>query len=449
MAEQSAIEDKEDEELVKFADEIKTTTTPPTTPLESHEETEHTKKIDIDWNAVPAIFSLRAKMKKALELKLESIPGKRAFLVKNGAAPHTATESTCDCKDWEINGTSIGPCKHMLKVKYSDEQIKKMLEKTEASKIVNGKDKVMEKEAETAKAGQIQKVDKKEEIAITKSEEEELFMIPDIAPALAEIGKIKIGFLGEKRTKSGRRLPEKLNHFEIGTLIKDEEGRVEIDNKMTESLGEDKTEIDISLCYDTPALNFPTFYAAFTQSKLACMGNGRAAWQRQEDGERKEIVCNRKQCALVKDKKCKPYGRLSVILTNANRIGGTYIFRTTSWNSIRNIISAMAFIQNQTGGILAGLPLKLKLREASTVPNGVGHKVTIYVANLEYAGTMEQLKKDAKEEIKRRKLLGLDMKILEQLQRGGIEEHVREEAEKEAEEISGEFYTGEEAEDNA
>lgn len=442
MPEQTEIDNKEDKELEEFAGEIEKTT-PPTPP----EENTSTKEIDIEWAAVPSIFSLRAKMKKALELDLEHIPGKSAFLVKNGAEPHTTTKSSCDCKDWEVNGTSLTPCKHMLKVKYSDDQLIQMLDKSEASKIINTKDKTIEKVVETVKQKQIQKVEKAEEIAIIESEEEELLMIPDIAPALAEIGKIKIGFLGDKRTKSGRRLPEKMDHFEIGTLIKDEEGRVEIDKKMTESLGGDKTEIDISLCYDTPALNFPTFYAAFTQSKLACMGNSHVAWQRQEDGERKEIVCDRKQCVLAKAKKCKPYGRLSVILTNANRIGGTFIFRTTSWNSIRNIISAMAFIKNQTGGILAGLPLKLKLREASTVPNGLGHKVTIYVANLEYAGTMEQLKKDAKEELKRRKLLGLDIKILEQLQRGGIEEHVREEEEKDAEEISGEFYTDDEVEE--
>lgn len=442
MTEQTEIDKKEDKELEEFAGEIGKTTP---------EENIPTKEIDIDWAAVPSIFSLRAKMKKALEMDLEHIPGKNAFLVKNGAEPHTATESTCDCKDWEVNGTSITPCKHMLKVKYPDDQLMLMLDKAEASKIINTKDKTIEKVVERVKGKQIQKaknLENREEIAIIEAaEEEELLMIPDISPALAEIGKIKIGFLGDKRTKSGRRLPEKMNHFEIGTLIKDEEGRVEIDKKMTESLGEDKTEIDISLCYDTPALNFPTFYAAFTQSKLACMGNGTVAWQRVEDGERKEIVCDRKQCALVKAKKCKPHGRLSVILTNANRIGGTFIFRTTSWNSIRNIISAMAFIKNQTGGILAGLPLKLKLREASTVPNGLAHKVTIYVANLEYAGTMEQLKKDAKEELKRRKLLGLDIKILEQLQRGDIEEHVRAEAEKDAEEISGEFYTDDEVEE--
>jgi hypothetical protein len=422
----------EDKELDDFAEEVKKGK-----GIERADTSEkrNAKIIDIEWDQIPYIFALKEKMKKALELDLEHVSGEDAFLVKNGAGPHTVTENSCDCKDWEVNGTSITPCKHILCVKYPKDELMKMLGKVSPDKIINGKVKNTQK----PKKEEEQKV-KQQEMAIAEREEEELLMIPDLTPALAEIGKIKIGYLGEKRTKGGRRLPEKLDHFELGTLMKDEDGGVVMDEVMTNAIGEDKTELDISLCYDEPALNFPTFYAAFTQSKLACMGDGRKAWQRQEDGERKEIVCDRKQCTLAKDKKCKPYGRLSVILTPANRIGGTYVFRTTSWNSLRNILSSMAFIRNQTGGILAGIPLKLKLRAATAVPNALGRRVKIYVVNMEYVGTMEHLKQDATAEIKRRKMLGFSMHELEQVQKGAIKEHVHEEAEAEAEEISGEFY---------
>jgi hypothetical protein len=427
------LKDNEDKELDDFAEEVKEDKSSASPSTQPKEEKKY-KTIDIDWDQVPYIFSLKPKIKKALELDIDTIPGEGAFLVKNGEGPHTVTENSCDCKDWDVNGTSINPCKHMIRVKYSIEELTKMQGKVSPDKIINGKAKTVQK----AKEAGVQKVDQ-HEIAVVESEEE-LLLIPDLIPALAEIGKIKIGYLGEKRTKSGKRLPEKLDHFELGTLMKDDDGGVVMDKQMTDVIGEDKTELDISLCYDEPALNFPTFYAAFTQSKLACMSDGRKAWQRQEDGERKEIVCDRRQCSLAKDKKCKPYGRLSVILTTANRIGGTYVFRTTSWNSLRNILSSMSFIRNQTGGILAGIPLKLKLRAATAVPNGLGHRVKIYVVNMEYAGTMEQLKQDAATEIKRRKMLGLNMHELEQVQKGGIKEHVHEEAEAEAEEITDEFY---------
>lgn len=439
MPEQAEIDNKEDKDLEEFAGEIEKTTPP--------EGNTSTKVIDINWDAVPSIFSLRAKMKKALELDLEHIPGESAFLVKNGAEPHTATESTCDCKDWEVNGTSITPCKHMLKVKYPDDQLMQMLEKSDASKIINTKDKTLEKVVETVKEKEIQKAARAEEIAIIETEEEELLMLPDLTLALPEIGKIKIGGFSDRRTRGRRPLPEKWDHFKIGTLMKDEDGGVIIDEEMSKAIGGDKTELDITMCYDEPALNMPTFYAAFTQSKLACMGTGKKAWQRQEDGERKEIACNRKECQLARDKKCTPYGRLSVILEQANRIGGTFVFRTTSWNSLRNITSSMAFIRNQTGGILAGIPLKLKLRSASTIPNGLGRKVTIYIVNLEYAGTMNELKQDARKEINRRQQLGLNMHELEQIQKGEIAEHLKSEIEETAAEISGEFYTEEEVEE--
>ena len=74
------------------------------------------------------------------------------------------------------------------------------------------------------------------------------------------------------------------------------------------------------------------------------------------------------------------------------------------------------------------------------MPNGLSQRVNIYVANLEYAGTMEELKRDAINEIKRRKTLGMSMHDLEQIQKGAIREHAQTEAEAEAEEIGDEFY---------
>jgi hypothetical protein len=389
------------------------------------------KIIDIDWTAVPYLLNLKDKMRKALELDLDHVSGDEYFTVRNGAEPHQTTENSCDCEDWMHNGTSINPCKHILRVKYPDAKLMQLLGAVEEKPK-----KIKEKQDS-----------QKRELAILENEEDELLFIPDLAPALPEIGKLKIGGFSDKRTKGGQLLPEKWDHFKIGTMMKDEEGRVIIDEAMTEALGEDPTEVDVTLCYDEPALNMPSFYAAFTHSKLVCMGNGRKAWQRQDDGERKEIVCNRKECAFAKDKRCGPYARLAVILSLSNRIGGTFVFRTGSWNSIRNIISSMSFIRNQTGGVLAGIPLKLKLRSATAIPNGLGKRITIYVVNLEYAGTLEQLKHDATAEINRRLQLGLNMHELEQLQKGAIVERAKTELEADAEEIADEFYHMEETEE--
>jgi hypothetical protein len=106
-------------------------------------------------------------------------------------------------------------------------------------------------------------------------------------------------------------------------------------------------------------------------------------------------------------------------------------------------MSSMAFISNATGGILAGLRLKLRLMPATVTPNGLNKKVTIYVANLEYAGTLTELKEEAQKEIDRRLQLGFDMKKLEQTQQKLIAKQATEEAEADAEAIENEFYSEE------
>lgn len=434
------IEDKQkgkvddDKELDDFAEEVKNGEKP--APAQPKEEKKG-KVIDIDWTQVPYIFSLKEKMKKALELNLEHVPGEDAFLVKNGAGPHTVTENSCDCKDWEINGTSITPCKHILCVKYPKDELMKMLDKVSPGEIIkaNGK-----RAQETDKPVGIVQKEKQQEIAVVESEEEELLMIPDIAPALAEIGKIKMGGHSDKKTQSGYRIPEKWNSFKIGSMIKDENGDVIIDEELTDLIGEKCKELSVSFCFDIPALNMPNFYASFTASKLQCRGNGKKAYRRNENGELDEIVCDRKNCQFAKEKKCKPYAKLSVILEKANRVGGVFVLRTTSYNTIRNLMSSMAFISNATGGILAGLRLKLRLMPATVTPNGLNKKVTIYVANLEYAGTLTELKEEAQKEIDRRLQLGFDMRKLEQSQQKLITKQAVDEVEEDAKEIAEEFY---------
>ena len=440
------IEDKqkaEDKELDDFADEVKNGDSPVSPPTQPKEEKK--KTIDIDWDQIPYIFSLKEKMKKALELDLEHVSGEQSFIVKNGAGPHTVTENSCDCKDWEVNGTSITPCKHILCVKYGKDKLMKMLDKTAPSEIINGKPKSIQK----AKGEEVQKTTKKQEIAVMDSEEEEeeeLLMIPDIAPALAEIGKIKTGGHSDKATH-GYRIPTKWDHFKIGSMLKDENGEVIIDEELTAFIGENCKELDISFCFDVPALNMPNFYASFTASKLQCRGNGKRAYRRNEEGEMDEIVCDRKNCQFAKEKKCKPYAKLSVILEKANRVGGVFVLRTTSFNTIRNLKSAMAFISNSTGGILAGLHLKLRLMPATAIPNGLNKRVTIYVANIEYPGTLTELKEEAQRELERRQRLGLNMEDFARTQQKLITKQAIDEVEEDAEEIVEEFYGGEEAEE--
>jgi len=214
-------------------------------------------------------------------------------------------------------------------------------------------------------------------------------IIKGFQPSLKEIGKIKIGGKGEERHKQGGgtyRIPVKFDHFEITSLIRDEKGDFMKDHVM-DILDEKPQSIDILLLFNDPTLNFVSWYAQYQGGKCLCKGDGVTA--RQADGA--QIECSPDTCPQYAAKKCKPNGILSVILTKSPRLGGVYKFRTTSYNSIRSILSSMFFLSSITGGVLAMIPLKLTVSPMQVQPKDSAHPQTIYVVNIEFSGTAPEL----------------------------------------------------------
>ena len=235
-------------------------------------------------------------------------------------------------------------------------------------------------------------------------------MIKTFVPGLKEIGKIKIGRKGEmKKSRAGNeyRPPEKFNHFEVVTLHKDDNGDFIPDAAVMGLIGDDCKELDVSLLYNNPTLNFFTRFNQYKGGKCMCSGDGEKAVQ--ADGT--ELVCNPDTCPVFATKKCKPNGILSVVLKDAPRLGGVYKFRTTSVNSIRSILSSLFFIQSLTGGVLADIPLKMTIAPQSVNPVGSPTAQTIYVVNLEYPGNMDDLHKQTIELMTRK--AGMQSKIVE------------------------------------
>jgi hypothetical protein len=214
-------------------------------------------------------------------------------------------------------------------------------------------------------------------------------IIKGFQPSLKEIGKIKIGSKGEERPKAGGgtyRLPVKFDHFEIVSLQRDDKGDF-IHDPVMNVLGESPKELDCMLLFNDPALNFITRYNQYQGGKCLCQGDGEIA--RQVDGTK--VECNPETCQTFIAKKCKPNGILSVILTKSPRLGGVYKFRTTSFNSIRSILSSMFFLSNLTGGVLSMIPLKLTVSPMQVQPKDSMKPQTIYVVNIEFAGTASEL----------------------------------------------------------
>lgn len=221
--------------------------------------------------------------------------------------------------------------------------------------------------------------------------------IVNILPRLPEVGKIKIGKKGDMRkSKEGKdfQLPQKSDHFTITTLDKGPDNNFIRDNKLHEIVGPSPTVLDVQLLYDDPVLNFQTRYVCYIGVKIWCSGNGQEAERFDSTFKNRQMAqcpCERVDPEYEGKEKCKPSGVLSVVLAQSQIVGGVWKLRTTSYNSVVNILSSMAMIYRITGGVLSGIPLQLTLSKKSSVIPKTGMPTAFYIVGLVYQGSIKQL----------------------------------------------------------
>src|SRR3989338_6545175 len=124
-------------------------------------------------------------------------------------------------------------------------------------------------------------------------------------------------------------------------------------------------------------------------------------------------------CALAQDGNCKPYGRLHVRVeaddsTETGTAGdelGSFVFRTTGFNSIRTLSARLRYLFAVSGGLLAGLPLELRLRGKSTT---LSHRTPIYYVDLTLraGSSLGQVVALARQEREQQAALGLEQAAL-------------------------------------
>jgi rubrerythrin len=227
---------------------------------------------------------------------------------------------------------------------------------------------------------------------------EEETMIKNLTPRLAEIGRIKIGGVGEERTSQAGgkyRAPVKYDCFVITGMNRGKDGNFERDQAVHAQVGEKPTELEIVLLYNEEpgkeSLNFRTQYAFYQGKKCLCRGDGEKGIEVVDfnTGEYKEVGCPCNRLELDKNP-CKPHGVLNCLLRSAEIAGGVWKFSTTSWNSISNIIGSLKFLTACTGGKLAGIPLTMKyFKKATFTPKG--DPTTIGVVGLFFKGSPVQM----------------------------------------------------------
>lgn len=220
-------------------------------------------------------------------------------------------------------------------------------------------------------------------------------MVKNLAPGLPERGKIKIGRKGKEITsRQGNKFqpPQKLDHFLITTLERGQDGNFTIDPDAHEMFGEQPKQIPIRLLFDDPTLNFQSRYVAYTGKTMNRSCDGETCEKRQEDGSYQLCDCQCVRLARDDKRRCKLNGVLSVMIEGAHAVGGVWKFRTTSYNTVKGIMSSLSLIRSITGGPLAGLPLIMRVAPRTVVSPSDGRIQTVHIVSIEFAGTMEELK---------------------------------------------------------
>lgn len=245
---------------------------------------------------------------------------------------------------------------------------------------------------------------------------------------LQRLGNIKAGSKGEERKKQHGagtyRLPQKLDHFIVTTMERDEHDNWVEDEQIMKELGKDPKEIPVFLPYHNIMQVFPHEYAWWSESKRHCHGNGEMALQTDpETGEEKQINCPCEK--ITEEGLCKARGILNVMLEMSGKIGGVHQFRTSSYYSCNNILASLNLIKSLTGGPhgpLAGIPLTLTIQPMIVYPRdakGNKMKTKIFVAGLEYRADPDsqlspiaQLQEAAKGVVQMQLGVGQNMKML-------------------------------------
>ena len=263
-------------------------------------------------------------------------------------------------------------------------------------------------------------------------------MIKGLAITPPVIGRIAIGKVVEK---NGKRLPEKDDAFTITTQVQQRGEWIlhPLHNSLiAQQDGGKLRSIPVTLLFNDPDLNLRAEYSLFdrTTGRPVCVGNGEVARRSTQEGF-KSIPCPGPQgCALGTELGCKPYGRLNVQIEGQEDDLGSFMFRTTGYNSIRTLAARLQYLNAISGGRARYLPLSLKLRAKSTTQS---HRTPVYYVDVVIRDGIE-----SKQALIEAKTLaeqsGEYVADLEAAAKAGLGNGAFEETEEESAEVVEEFF---------
>ena len=267
-------------------------------------------------------------------------------------------------------------------------------------------------------------------------------MLKGLALTPPVIGRISIGKIVEK---NGMRLPEKDDEFTVTSQVQNREGWINHPVNLTLRKTPDAKlrSIPVRLLFNDPDLNLRANYSMFdrTTGRPLCVGNGETCKRATSSGMQTLPCPSPEGCELAIGGRCKPCGRLNVRIGDEDELG-SFIFRTTGYNSIRTLATRLNYFHAISGGLLSTLPLELRLRGKSTTQS---HRAPIYYVDLIVRNSMmlEEAIAGAKAEDEHRKEAGFNQMALEDAARQGFANGAFEESEEEGADVVEEFYPDE------
>ncbi len=265
-------------------------------------------------------------------------------------------------------------------------------------------------------------------------------MIKGLAITPPVVGRISIGMVVEK---NGKRLPEKDDQFTITTQVQNKDGWVlhPLDKAIRTASDNKIRAIPIQLMFNDPDLNLRAEYSLFDREtgRPICVGNGETCKRVGAEGMQSLPCPSPSSCVWGGKAGCKPYARLNVLIAEQEDAFGSFIFRTTGFNSIRTLSARLSYFKAVSGGLLSCMPLTMRLRGKSSTQS---HRAAIYFVDITTRDGMKlhDAIAEAKAQHESRLNSGFDQDALEVAAREGFQNGAFEESEDDIPDVLEEFF---------
>lgn len=264
-------------------------------------------------------------------------------------------------------------------------------------------------------------------------------MLKGLALTPPVLGRISIGRVVDR---DGKRLPEKDDEFTITSQVQGRDGWIPhpLDQSLRGPSGGKLRAIPVLLPFNDPDLILRANYSMFDRrtGRPLCVGNGATCRRSTAEGMQSLPCPAPEACGLAEAGGCKPYARMNVRIGDEDELG-TFVFRTTGFNSIRTLAARLHYLKALSGGLLAAMPLELRLRGKSTTQS-FGTPIFYVDLTVRTGASLADALCQARELHASRLAAGFDQEILDKAAREGLALGAFEESTEEAATVVEEFF---------